>query len=143
MKRPLLTTIGLTAFISVAAVLLISLDRSNKAWREKTQTESTYAKITSIDAAFHNTAYFDYTVNGKTYHSGSSGWGGKVSPGDTIVLHYNPNNATQATLGNFGPLAPWSFAVAVMIISFAVLWSYYLIFIRPKLLSSKSVHLSN
>jgi len=143
MKRPWLTILGLTAFMTVAPAALIFLDNSNKELRKNIQTGSTKAKITAVDMSFHATAYFEYAVDGKLYRSGSAGWGGTVQPGDSVILHYNPTDPAQSSLGDYIEPMPYCFVGVTAAITILISSSYYLIFIRSRRNLSKDTHFSN
>jgi hypothetical protein len=143
MKKPWLTIFGLTAFLTVVSAALIFWDNSNQELRKKIQTGSTQAKITALDMSNHATAYFEYAVGDKLYRSSSSGWGGTVNPGDSVILHYNPNDPVQSSLGEYRQPMPYIIVSFVAAITVLVSSSYYLLFVRPRYRFSKPADFSN
>jgi hypothetical protein len=55
-----------------------------------------------------------------------------VYVGESIILHYNPANPWQNTLGEYVPFSAARFIAGFTIMDATILWLFHLIFVRSK-----------
>jgi hypothetical protein len=127
-KSPLLWILLLIVTLVAVPSFLFYLDTTNESQREQTETEITQATIISTEIDNHDNADYQYTVAGKIYTSGEFGWADRVRPGDSVILHYNPKDPSQHSLGEHHPESAFSYFRGFAIIDFAILWFSYLVY---------------
>ena len=108
-------------FLAIVQAFLIYLENAHRLWQVTHLTGTTQATITSQDFSFHNTAHYQYAVDGKVYQSGSAGWASDVRVGESLVIHYDPNQPWNNLLGNFSSPVPIGFLVKLVLVDIAAL----------------------
>ena len=90
-------------FMFAVQAVLIHLENAHRSWLIAHLTGTTEATITAQDFSFHNTAHYQYVVDGKDYKSESAGWASDVRVGDSVVIHYDPAEPWINRLGQLHP----------------------------------------
>jgi hypothetical protein len=97
---------------SVAAVFIWQLDTSDRTLGSRLSAHgvTTLATVTGTDAANHNTVFYSYVANGRTYHSGYFGRGpegdaSQLTVGQRIHVVYDSEDPSASCYCSVADLA--------------------------------------